>query len=44
VHPPHRHDHVMTAERPVPRECMLVVRVDERAVEVEQRCAGQDVA
>src|SRR5205823_2325858 len=44
VNPPHRHDDVVTAQRPVPRERMLVVRVDERAVEVQQRRVGQDAA
>jgi hypothetical protein len=30
----------VTAEGPIPRERVLVVRVDERAVEVEQRRAS----
>src|SRR5207248_9935109 len=36
VTPPHRHDDVMSAKRAVPGERVLVVRIDERPVEVEQ--------
>src|SRR5436305_2100915 len=36
VNPPHREDDAELPERPVPRERVVVVRVDERAVEIEQ--------
>src|SRR5581483_3722562 len=44
VDPPHRQDDLLGAKRPVPRERVLVVRVDERAVEIEQRGAAQEAA
>jgi hypothetical protein len=34
----------VATKRPVPRERVLVVRIDERAVEIEQRGARQDDA
>ena len=39
VKPPHREDDLEASERAVPGERMLVVGVDERAVDVQQRCA-----
>ena len=40
VEPPHREDDLEAPERAVPGERVLVVRVDERAVDIQQRCAG----
>jgi hypothetical protein len=37
VDPPHRRHHSVAAERAVPRDRVVVVRVDERPVDVEDR-------
>jgi hypothetical protein len=44
VQPPHRQDEVVTPECAIPGESVLVVRVDERAVEIEQRRLAQEAA
>ena len=37
-------DDVVFTERPIPRECLLVAGVDQRPVDVEERCARYEVA
>jgi len=41
MEPPHRQDDLVATERAIPRKCVLVVRVDERSVEVEERRPAQ---
>ena len=42
--PPHRQDDVVTAKRPIPRERVLIVRIGERSIEIQQGSLTQETA